>query len=253
VPARFVLPSALIAALALLVLPERALAYRPFDGTDAAVADQGEVEIEFGPFGYLREGSNRFLVVPSLVLNFGFASGWEAVLEGNQAVGLGPISGQRLSLTDTSLSLKHVLVEGALQEKSGVSVATEFGPLLPTVNGEPGMGAEWALIASARSEWLTVHGNAAVEFTRVHTYSFIGDMILEVHDTWPVRPVFEIIGAEDLTQGFTASALAGAIWRLRDSLSFDAAVRVAREGPTSVTEVRAGLTWAFATGTQRGR
>ena len=29
-------------------------AYRPFDGTDAAVADTGDVEIELGPVEYLR-------------------------------------------------------------------------------------------------------------------------------------------------------------------------------------------------------
>jgi hypothetical protein len=31
-----------------------AFAYRPFDGTDAAVADLGEVEIEFQPAGAFR-------------------------------------------------------------------------------------------------------------------------------------------------------------------------------------------------------
>jgi hypothetical protein len=29
-------------------------AYRPFDGTDAAVAETGEMEIELGPVEYLR-------------------------------------------------------------------------------------------------------------------------------------------------------------------------------------------------------
>ena len=29
-------------------------AYRPFDGTDAAVAETGEIEIELGPVEYLR-------------------------------------------------------------------------------------------------------------------------------------------------------------------------------------------------------
>jgi hypothetical protein len=30
-------------------------AYRPFDGTDAAVAETGEMEIELGPVEYLRQ------------------------------------------------------------------------------------------------------------------------------------------------------------------------------------------------------
>jgi hypothetical protein len=36
-------------------------AYRPFDGTDAAVADIGEVEIEFQPIGALRAGPTKGL------------------------------------------------------------------------------------------------------------------------------------------------------------------------------------------------
>jgi hypothetical protein len=43
-----------------------ASAYRSFDGTDAAVADVGEVEIEFQPIGALRAGPTKGLSdVPS--------------------------------------------------------------------------------------------------------------------------------------------------------------------------------------------
>jgi hypothetical protein len=45
-----------------------AFAYRPFDGTDAAVADTGDIEVEFEPVGYLREGSDRTLVAPALTV-----------------------------------------------------------------------------------------------------------------------------------------------------------------------------------------
>ena len=45
-----------------------AQAYRPFDGTDAAVVETGEVEIELGPVGYLRAGADRTLSVPNLGL-----------------------------------------------------------------------------------------------------------------------------------------------------------------------------------------
>jgi hypothetical protein len=48
-----------------------ALAYRPFDGTDAAVADPGQLEIELQPVGRLQEGSERFLFAPDVVFNFG--------------------------------------------------------------------------------------------------------------------------------------------------------------------------------------
>ena len=63
-------------------------AYRPFDGTDAAVAETGELEIEFGALEYLREAAERTLFAPNLRINYGFTPGWEAVLEGRIAHGL---------------------------------------------------------------------------------------------------------------------------------------------------------------------
>jgi hypothetical protein len=60
----------LVAAFALCT-SRPAFAYRPFDGTDAAVADRGQLEIELGPVGLLREGPNRFLVLPALIASVG--------------------------------------------------------------------------------------------------------------------------------------------------------------------------------------
>ena len=42
------------------------------------------------------------------------------------------------SFVEGEALLKSVLREGSLQEKSGPSIATEFGLLLPGVNAEPG-------------------------------------------------------------------------------------------------------------------
>ena len=39
-----------------------AFPYRPFDGTDAAVADVGEVEVEFQPIGATHAGSTTKLI-----------------------------------------------------------------------------------------------------------------------------------------------------------------------------------------------
>ena len=64
-----------------------AQAYRPFDGTDAAVAETGELEIEFGALEYLREAAERALFAPNLRINYGFTPGWEAVVEGEVAHG----------------------------------------------------------------------------------------------------------------------------------------------------------------------
>jgi hypothetical protein len=47
--------------------------YRPFDGTDAAVADVNEVEIKLGPLGWQRDNSQTILIAPVLVYNYGFA------------------------------------------------------------------------------------------------------------------------------------------------------------------------------------
>src|SRR2546429_3872977 len=78
-----------------------AQAYRPFDGTDAAVAETGEVEIELGPVGYLRDGADRTLFAPNARINYGFTPGWEAVLEGILAHGLtADIPGTRLVESD---------------------------------------------------------------------------------------------------------------------------------------------------------
>jgi len=41
------------------------------------------------------------------------------------------------------------------------------------------------------------------------------------------------------------SGLLGAIWRVRDGLSFDVGVRSAKAGDDQTHEVRLGLTWAF--------
>jgi len=54
----------------------------PFDGTDAAVAAPGELEIELQPAGRLRESGTTSLIAPATVVNYGFSEGWEAVFEG---------------------------------------------------------------------------------------------------------------------------------------------------------------------------
>jgi hypothetical protein len=226
-----------------------ARAYRPFNSTDAAVAGAGEIEIELGPVGFLKEGGERFLVAPSLILNWGLAPQWELVLEGRHFVRLGDTNGgPRLAVEDAALSLKTVLREGALQEKSGISVAAEMSALLPATNGDGGAGAELAVIASQRWDAVTIHLNGAASWTRAHTSGVFAGLIAEAHDAWAIRPVAEIFLEAEHDVPATVSWLAGAIWRLREDFSIDAAVRLARAGPVGTTEIRAGLTWAFAVG-----
>jgi hypothetical protein len=62
--------SGLVIVLCYTVWSGSAWAYRPFDGTDAAVAAPGELEIELQPAGRLREsGTATTLVAPATVLS----------------------------------------------------------------------------------------------------------------------------------------------------------------------------------------
>src|SRR5215203_1456559 len=69
-------------SLVLAVFARPSSAYRPFDGTDAAVIKEGEVEIELQPAGILREAKESDLIAPATRLNYGISNEWEAVLEG---------------------------------------------------------------------------------------------------------------------------------------------------------------------------
>jgi hypothetical protein len=106
---------ALLTCFAVTQLYAPAWAYRPFDGTDAAVADSGEVEIELQPAGLLQEGSqegsNKTLVAPVTVINFGLPDRWEAVVEGQGELPIST-SDQSAVFTDVGASLKHVMRAG---------------------------------------------------------------------------------------------------------------------------------------------
>ena len=82
IPRRIAVAS--VAGICALAWAAPASAYRPFDGTDAAVADVGEVEIEFQPIGALRAGPTKGL--SDGIFNFGFADRWELVLQGTPQV-----------------------------------------------------------------------------------------------------------------------------------------------------------------------
>ena len=236
--------AALAAAAVLACWSGAARAYRPFDGTDAAVADTGDVEIELGPVEHLREGAEHMLFAPDVRVNYGFASGWEASLEGDVAHGLtAGIPGT--SLIESEALLKSVLHEGSLQEKPGPSIATEFGVLLPGINDEHGTGAILTGIASQRWDWGTLHLNAQIALTREQHADYFLDTIIEGPHDWPVRPVSEIFYESDVSLFRTGTALVGAIWQVRDNIAVDFAVRGARVNEHTTGEIRAGVTFAF--------
>src|SRR5882724_6128036 len=220
-----------------------ALAYRPFDGTDAAVADPGELEIELQPVGRMRQGSEKTLIAPATVLNFGLSEGWEAVFEGQGQTPLSPTG--PTSLTGAGAFLKHVLRPGSLQDKQGPSIATEFGVLLPDSSGENGFGASIAGIVSQRWDWGAVHFNTAAAITREHRADLFVGAIVEGPAKWTVRPVAEFFYEEEFGKAHSVSALVGAIWQVRESVAVDVGLRHALVNGHPVDEIRAGVTFGF--------
>jgi len=240
--------NAVIATLAAAIsIATPAFAYRPFDGTDGDVADVGEFELEMGPAHFLSTPEGRYIVAPATVLNLGVARGLELVVDFKDFVGLQSVAGQpRMRLLDTDIFLKGILRRGTLQGESGVSIALEAGPLLPELGGTRGLGAQANLITSYRWEALSLHLNTSAALTRDHQLDGFVSLILEGPHDWAVRPVGEIYADHEFGNDTTYSALAGAIWQVRDGLALDAAVRYAAQPGNNDVEVRFGLTWGVA-------
>lgn len=229
-------------------------AYRPFDGTDADVAELGEFELELGPAHYLREGGRNFVTSP-MVLNLGIMPRTELVVD---MVGSHPMNpypptptaaGEaKYSLVDTDVFFKVLLRKGALQEEGGVSMAVEAGPLLPEIYGTDGYGASANLILSERWDWFTVHLNNTFELSRgaldpIWSNSLITEF--EVSKHW--RPVTELLWEADIKAGANLFyALAGFIWSVTDDFAIDAAGVIMTEAGEQTYEARLGLTWAVA-------
>ena len=228
-----------------------AAAFRPFDGTDAAVVEADKIEVELGPVEYVREADERMLLAPNLRINYGFAERWEAVLEGRTTHGLSATA-RRTSQGENGFFLKGVLRDGALQDKSGPSIATEFGVLLPGINDQHGTGGSLAGIVSQRWEALTLHMNAAAAVTRQQHADLFLSAIAEGPHHWAVRPVGELVYERDFGRLETKSALIGAIWQVRDDLAVDVGLRGGRVNDHTLAEVRAGLTFSFAVPAKNG-
>jgi len=238
---------AIAGLLLALTWTTRAGAYRPFDGTDADVAAPREFELEAGPLGYERQGNERFLIGPALVLNYGLAPRFEAVLEGRQQRDLDHL--RHSETEDVALSLKSLLREGSLQDGTGVSVALETGLLLP--GSERRLGAHVASILSWHWPALTLHVNLGNDLlTSIH-YAATASLIVEGPAGWRVRPVAELLlqrdfGQPQLSMGLERSALIGAILPWNESWSFDLALRRAVLDREVMVEARLGFTWSFA-------
>jgi hypothetical protein len=236
-----------IAGALLLGMPLLAFGLRPYDSTDASVAEPGEFELELGPLGRLRQGDRRFRVSPAVIGNYGFAENHELVVQGQRQVAIDQEAGQpRSSIVENGVFIKQVLRQGAMQNREGLSVATEYGALLPSIHGESGTGLSLAGIVSHRTEAISLHLNAAAAINREHEPDVFLGAILEGPYSWPVRPVAEVFGEQARGSPRLVSHLIGAIWSAREGLSFDVGIRSAHAGSESIRELRVGLTWTIA-------
>jgi hypothetical protein len=232
--------------IAVLLCESRAEAYRPFDGTDADVAELGTFELEMGPVHWCDRGGQQYLLTPVTVLNFGILPGTELVIDFRGSVALGALAGRpRAALLGTDVVVKHVLREGILQGKSGLSIALELGPLTPEIHGNAGFGASSDLILSYRWDWGSVHFNEWPSYSRAHNLDLFSGVIVEGPHDWLVRPVTEVFYEKEFNAQQTVSALVGVIWTAKDSFVLDLGLRGARIGGDNAAEARLGFTWTI--------
>jgi hypothetical protein len=222
--------------------PHVAFAYRPFDSTDPAVAEPGEVEIELSPVSFRHDDSGDTWISPQLRFNFGFARNWELVIEGQGEYAPGATG----VFVENAASVKRVVRDGTLQGQTGPSIAIEVGTLLPGINDQAGFGAELAGIIGNQWSWGAIHFTAAATLTRDNRGEMSLGMIIEGPSAWKVRPVAELVYEREFGQSEVVAALAGVIWEVKDGLAFDFAVRQAAIDGDPETEIRMGVTFAFS-------
>ena len=224
-----------------LLLPAVAWAYRPFVSTDAAVADPKEVEIELGYFNLDRSHGDNIISTPHTVFNYGVAKNLELVAEFNLEVS------PTVEVTDPSVSLKAVLKEGVLQDKPGVSVAVEAGPLLPwTLPHEHRVGFEAVGIVSGKLSVLTLHVNGGGGVDRRGELFGVWGLIGELPISSKLRLVGEVNGESAQSERPNNSGLLGLIWQPTDkNLFLDLGVRhgISRAAPD--WQFTLGLTFGF--------
>ena len=222
-----------------------ASAYRPFDGTDAHVAEPHLFELEMSPISYARMGSVRSLIAPQVTLNYGTGSGFEFVLDGQNVVLMHPDpEGVSPRLNDAEFALKKVLRPGVLQEKKGPSIAAEGLVLIPS-RGQVHAGFGGSLIVSQPLPFARtmLHLNAELERTPEQQPGRFVSVILEGPETWPVRPVGEFSWEREGDETGVRSFLGGIIWQTRQGLTMDAAVKTIDGGEEHGLELRTGFTW----------
>jgi hypothetical protein len=234
-----------------LAAPTPSFAYRPFVSTDAAVADPGQLEIETGVSFERQDGSTAW-VVPRAVFNYGLFSDWEAVAE----FALRERSEGGLDIVDGALSLKGVLKPGVLQNRPGVSVATEMSLLLPSsAREERNVGAEGIAIVSGAWGPFTVHLNGGLGAER-STGDLVGiwGAIAEAPVGEGVRLVGEVEGEQPSRLDPRRTVLLGLIWQPWSSRNvwLDAGVRRGLTNASPDWQFTVGVTFDLSAGALAG-
>ena len=119
------------------LLSRQALAYRPFDQTDADVAEHREVELELGPLALARSSADLLLVAPSVIINYGILPRLELVVEAKNERSLRSSADRRWRPQDIAVSVKGLVRRGSLQRQGGLSIALEPSVLLPGRDQSP--------------------------------------------------------------------------------------------------------------------
>lgn len=228
-----------LVAVGLTVWPAAAWAYRPFDSTDAAVADKGVWEFEFSPLSFEYNDEGSALVSPAVRANYGIIENWELVAEGQ----VNNLTHGGSELSEAQLDAKAVLREGSLQEKDGPSIGTEFSILMPGIGTEDGAGFEWTGIVSQRWDWGTVHFNIAGLLSREQRGGVFSGLILEGPGRWPLRPVAELTYEHAFGSDEQYSGLVGAIWQLSEHSALDLGFRHGQFNSRPDEQIRAGVTF----------
>ena len=232
----------LVGIAMVLLGADPASAYRPFVSTDAAVADPRDVEIELGVLTLDRTGRENTFSTPSVVVNYGVRERWELVGQFRVQEGSGT------EIVEPGVFLKSVMKEGVLQDKEGVSLAVEAGPLLPsTVKGERGLGFEGTGILSARLAPVTFHLNVGGGVDRSDARPFVTwGLIGELPVTARFRFVSEVNGEGTKGRRPNNSVLVGFIWQPTSANFFlDAAIRRGISRGAADWEFTAGVTFGF--------
>lgn len=236
--------SLLLCTILLTSWNPQAFGYRPFESTDADVAGKGEWEIELGAFRFSHDKENE-LIAPSIRINYGFARHWELVMESDLQIYM---EGQarNAEIRDPAVFLKGILREGILQKKDGLSLAGEFGVLLPeTVREERSAGLEGIGIASWKVWDIVFHANAGLELDREDfDPNGIWGIIAEYPFEGRFRIVSEVNGSVNYQDSPESSGLIGFIWEIRD-VAMDFGTRMGFSEASPDWELTSGVTFSF--------